>query len=597
MEKNNLPFQYTEKGIMSELLENVNEILKDSDAAEEKKIVKEFLQKVSKVFQFSVLGDSAVGKTTLLQYVFGEELIGDILPTTGIIDYRYGEENGEFEVNETVTRIFRPIESIKGISVVDMQGVDQMKNPVQREAVQQYVQRSDVLIVVFSCDMVKSFNIWDLLENTESAKVVFVLTKADIYPEGVIEQSKNKLRQYMQDAQINAPVFASNALDELKDYINSKMIGANPELRKQRKNVLELKHMLDEVEHSFMARKRQYEADLAVVSRINAEMDGFRMSSREKVDGLKQSLRHEINAAIDDYEREIIKMLEPKEIKENFHNESAFAERLNIKNEQYRYTMTVNVDRKTQEVIRSYLSDLELVFERATGYFTKRESILDFEDKFYGSMSQSKQQMVVKIENDLQETKSYYGKLTNASNELFCEVWNARETYDRNVSMAETIGGAAGGAAGGILTGVATKVISKGAEGAAKGAASAVFMTGGLGLVLAGAVVGGVAISVIAKKFASAKNGKEMEQRVMEARNDFRVEVSRTKEQMTDRIMETIDAIFKRELDSADKTFLDFRMSVNIDARNIPLLEERMEKINVLMNKIEEIEKERSLEC
>lgn len=601
MEKTNLPFQYTEKGIMSELLENVNEVLKDSDAAEEKKLVKEFLQKASKVFQFAVLGDSEVGKTTLLKYIFGEELIGDIVPTTGIIDYRYGEENGEFQVNETVTRIFTPLESIKGISVVDMPGADRMKSPAQKEAIQQCMQKSDVLLVAFPCDTVKSFNIWELLENIASDKVVFVLTKADIYSEEIIEQNKNKLRQYMQDAQIDAPVFTSHALDELKDYINRKIIGTNPELRKQRKNVLELKHMLDEVNRSFALRKRQYEADLAVVDRINTEMDGFLTSSQEKVDGLKQSLRHEINSAIDAYENEIVIKLNPTQIKERFpKGYTDFVDYLNFVNESYRRKMTDNVDRKTQEAIRSYLSELEIVFERAAGYFRERESILTLEDRFYGSMSQSKKQMVSKIGNDLQETKNYYGKLTDASTELFMKIWAEREKYEKKVSNAGMIGGAAGAITGaGTISGIAAlSGIAKAVEGTsiAAGAAAGVAGIGVLWPVVA-AVVGAIAISDMAKKIASAKSTEEMELRVQEAISDFRLEVSQTKEQMTDQILETIDAIFKRELDSADKTFLDFRMSVNIDARNIPLLEERMEKINVLMDKIEEIEKERLLEC
>lgn len=600
MESTSLSFQYEDKGMMQELLENVNAVLKDSDAAEEKKIVKEFLQKASKVFGFVVLGDSAVGKTTLLRQLFGKELIEDIIPTTEIIDYRFGEEAEKYQVNEAVTRIFKPLESIKGISIVDMPGTDQIKNATQKETVQQFIQKSDVLIVAFPGDSVKSFGIWDLLENIESRKVVFILTKADMYSEEIIEQNKNKLRQYMQDANIDAPVYTSKTLEEFKDYINRNIIGTNPGLRKQRENVLELKGMLNEVKHSFELRKRQYEADIAVVNRINTAMDSFLISSDDKINGLKQSLRNEINTAIDAYEAEIVTKLNPTQIKERFpKGYTDFVDYLNFVNESYRRQMTNNVDRKTQEAIRSYLSELEIVFDQATGYFRERESMLTLEDKFYGSISKSKQQMVSKAGNDLQETKTYYGKLTDASAELFMKIWAERDKYDKKVNKAAMTGAGAGAVAGGgAVAGVAAIVgVAQAAEGASLLTAAVTGITSaGLWPVVA-AVVGAVFIAKMAKKISSAKNMTEMERCVQEAISDFRIEVSRTKNQMTDQIMETIDAIFKRELESADKTFLDFRMSVNIDAKNIPLLEDRMDKINVLMDKIEKIEKERSLEC
>lgn len=600
MESTSLSFQYEDKGMMQELLENVNAVLKDSDAAEEKKIVKEFLQKASKVFGFVVLGDSAVGKTTLLRQLFGKELIEDIIPTTEIIDYRFGEEAGKYQVNEAVTRIFKPLESIKGISIVDMPGTDQINNATQRETVQQFIQKSDVLIVAFPGDSVKSFGIWDLLENIESRKVVFILTKADMYSEEIIEQNRNKLRQYMQDANIDAPVYTSKTLEEFKDYINRNIIGTNPGLRKQRENVLELKGMLNEVKHSFELRKRQYEADIAVVNRINTAMDSFLISSDDKINGLKQSLRNEINTAIDAYEAEIVTKLNPTQIKERFpKGYTDFVDYLNFVNESYRRQMTNNVDRKTQEAIRSYLSELEIVFDQATGYFRERESMLTLEDKFYGSISKSKQQMVGKAGNDLQETKTYYGKLTDASAELFMKIWAERDKYDKKVNKAAMTGAGAGAVAGGgAVAGVAAIVgVAQAAEGASLLTAAVTGITSaGLWPVVA-AVVGAVFIAKMAKKISSAKNMTEMERCVQEAISDFKIEVSRTKNQMTDQIMETIDAIFKRELESADKTFLDFRMSVNIDAKNIPLLEDRMDKINVLMDKIEKIEKERSLEC
>lgn len=70
-----LPFHYEDRQAEEELLEHLNTLLKDSDAVAEKEIIKTFLRKTSDVFQFTVVGASSAGKTTLLQKLFGKELI------------------------------------------------------------------------------------------------------------------------------------------------------------------------------------------------------------------------------------------------------------------------------------------------------------------------------------------------------------------------------------------------------------------------------------------------------------------------------------------------------------------------------------------
>ena len=107
-----------------------------------------------------------------------------------------------------------------------------------------------------------------------------------------------------------------------------------------------------------------------------------------------------------------------------------------------------------------------------------------------------------------------------------------------------------------------------------------------------GALVGGLLIAKIAKNIASAKSMPELEKSVQKSIEEFKTEVSKNRTAMTEEILSTIEAIFKRELDTADKTFLDFRMSVNIDSQKIPLLEERMEKIDGYLLQIEEMERE-----
>lgn len=611
-------FACKDKLVVSRLLENVNEALKDTDASEEKKLVKDFLRKVSTGFRFVAVGSAGVGKSGLLNELFGKVLYkeNEAIPhTIGFREYRYGGEDAEILIEPGNVRIFRNVSELEGICVIDTQGTDEMEAAGQADKMKQQIQQSDVLIVVLSAENIRDFAVWDLLEGTDAGKVLFVLTKCDLVDETQIQVCKEKIAQYMEEIHLHAPVFTvssvwegtsqiqkTDGFESVRNYIKQNILGTNPILTKQRENVVELKQLLKQLSSSFELRKKQHDADKQILERINSSMDSFFANNRFLIDSLEQELTREIESELDAYQNEIIAKLDPHQIKERFANGSReFTDYLNFIHEGYRQRMTTNVNQQTQAAIRKYLSGLEQVFEEATGYFRKRERLIALEDKFYGSLAESKQYMSTRAEESIKVTQDYYHALTDASSELFMKIWNARSEYDKKMKGAQIAGGVAGAIlGGGTAIGVGT-VAAAGAAAAAGTAATAgtsVAAAVGAGVAAAGlwpvigALVGGLLIAKIAKNIASAKSMPELEKSVQKSIEEFKMEVSKNRTAMTEEILNTIEAIFKRELDTADKTFLDFRMSVNIDSQKIPLLEERMEKIDGYLLQIEEMERE-----
>lgn len=610
MENMNLPFHLEDKKVMTELLENLNVMIKESDAIEEKAIIKKFLQNVSSITMLTVLGKDGVGKTSLLNVIFGG-VLGEISPTKEICDFRHGAEETAFKINSNITRYFKTNEILKGIAVVDTQGCNQWNTKEMETAAKEYIQKSDVILVVFAADSIKDYAVWDILEEVDHKKIVFVLNKIDLVSRAQLEEAEIKVRQYMQDAGIDAPVFkvsalqqeiGQNTLTELCTYVEQNIIGVNNILAKEQENISKLKTMLMELDSSFALRKKQYEADLKVLNNINFAMDTFCEKSREKIDRLKYDLKKEISREIDNYQHEIIQRLNPKQIKERFKNGNQdFMEYLEFVNEGYRKRMTDEVNKKTQGAIRVYLTELQDVFEEATGYFKNRESLLTLEDKFYGTLAETKTGMVSEASYQLAESQKYYQSLTNASEELFMKIWKERENYDRKVKIGETVGSAAGGALGATAAGL---VVTKGAaatvlasEGVAAAVTTVLGANAGLLVVAAGVMIGGAVLSKMTKKLAAAKSAEDMEEIVNHYIQEFKLEVEKTKEDMTEQILDAVEQIFTKELESADKTFTNFRMAVNIDSKNIPLLEERMDKVQGLMTQINEMEKEYKLTC
>lgn len=596
-ESRNLPFQYEEKEVMTELLEEVNIALKDSDAVQEKEMVKSFLRSVSDTMNFIALGNEEVGKTSFLNALFGGALCQEdrIHKTNGICEYRYGEEEAEFRISSSEIRCFKKEDALWGLSVVDTEGLKQIHQKGLTKTLRTYLEKSDVIFAVFLADSVNNPLLWDIIEGIDSKKIVFVLTKCDCVGQAEREKSEIRLKRYMEEAGIFAPLFwissikeknMQNGFDELCLYVERNIIGKNPILAKQQDNLLKLKGMLNELSASFDLRKKQYEADVQVLERINEAVDLFCIGSKEKIEYLKEELSSRIAEELEAYQTEVVAKLDPKKIKERFPKGSDdFVDYMNLINESYRKKMTDQVNYKTQQAVKTYLSELEDVFDKATGYFRKRESLLKLEDKFYGTLAENKNTMVKSAARSLDTAKEYYHSLADASGELFMKLWKARESYDKKQKVTKAAGFSAGAAgSGGTALAVAHAV-------AVASEAATAFTAGGLiisGLV---AVVGGIVVMEMAKKIFSAKNMEDLEKKTQECIFDFKAEVLKIRKEMTGQILTAVEELFQRELANLDQTFVDFRMSVNIDSKNIPLLEERLKTVSQLMDKVKLLER------
>lgn len=594
-----LPFYYEDKQILENLLKEVSLAIKDSDASEKKETVKHFLNKVSEAFLFVTIGSSRVGKSTFLNQLFQNALSEkETSESTGSIrEYRYGVSEATVRVNEYVTRIFRCREELKDLQVVDMQGVDQIRQDRELDCVKTYLSRSSVVFALFDARSVKDYAVWDLLEGVETRKTVFVLTKCDLAKPDVVKENERKLRQYMKEAGLRAPVFQvsskwKESFQAIRTYVAEDVIGSDPVLTKQQENLNELKQMLRQLSESCECRRQQYESDADILNNINRAMDAFILNNQAKIDDLKTALSREINREIEAYENEVIRKLDPHKIRERFPGGSRdLADYLNLINEGYRKRMTSQVNRKTQETVQTYLAELEHVLERATGYLNKRKEILALKDKFYGSLAESKKTIVYRAATQLEVTKDYYLTLADASTELFMKLWKARDRRDQLVANTTTAGAVAGAVAG---TGAGYVVGGEfmAAAGATTGGG---LLAAGLWPVLFG-LLGAVAIAMIAKKIVSAGTLPELEEKTEEAIADFRKEVAKNKAQMTEQILETIDHMFRMELENVDRSFSEFRMSVNIEGNNILKLEDRLGTVQTYMQQIEELERRCGLE-
>lgn len=595
METTNILCEKKENIALTDLFQNFKTLLQDSDVEEEKERIKASLRKMTDNTTYIILGNEGVGKTSLLRAVFQNILSFSDCREGDLCEYRWGEQEVRTPLSEGMCKQFVTSENMKGISVIDTKGIDVISD-VSRKTMRQQIERSSAVFVVFDAGNIRSPKLWDVIEGCPEKRMIFLLTKCDLMSEEDLAKSMEKMKAYMQESGVSAPLFAVNisedreiagtvSMEYVRSYISEHVVGKNPMLNKQMENVREMKNVLLQLRDSFALRKKQYVSDHEILQKINQSMDNYVLNHKQFLNKFIKELEVEINKDIDNYENEIISRLDPYKIRERFRTKEDFRDYLNMTNENYKTMMSDSVNRKTIEVIKSCLGDLEIVFQEAVGYFNKRENILALNDKFYGSLSAGRKQMVDETKEVIVSTGELYRTLSDASETLFMQIWEARKKYDDSIRTHQVAAKASGAAIGGVglLKVVAPAVIKTFELGtAAAFGAQAV-------CIVVGVIVGAVVINSIVKKVWDPKSENKLEETTRECIEEFKAEVNRTRVKMINQIKEQITEIFEKELAAVDGCFTEFRMGVNIDERKIPMLEQCLLETEDLLMKIENI--------
>lgn len=590
-----------EQTILTDLFEQVNDLLKDSDDVDEKAQIKTALQNMAAPISYIILGDEGVGKTSLLQTIFQDILDVPDYMDADICEYRWGEQKFSAAIQDGYVRSFQPTDNLRGLSVIDTKGLRRMPQS-SLEKIGELARSCEVVMAAFEAENIKCPKLWDVLDNIPSKRIIFLMTKCDLISEKELETNIEKLKSYMRESKISAPIFAVSTLkktessyiispDILRSYIREELVGQHPLLAKQVQNVENTRKLLVQLHDSFALRKRQYESDAAILQKINQSMDAYVMSHKEVIDGFTRKLAAEIESDIDEYEKEIISKMDPYKIKERFKTQEDFEFYLNMVNDNYKTMMNDSINRKTMETIKSCMHDLEIIFQEATGYFNKRENILDLNDRFYGTLSTSRKQMVTQTKETVVAAEQFYNTLSSASETLFMQIWEERKKYDQSIAVRRKLAASGGALAGAGTSLAAMKALEIGFFAVAKAGLAGVVTAAaapvlGAALVGIGVIVGAVTINAIAKKMYDPQAAKKMEENTKDCIRQFKEQVANTRKAMTEQITIQIVELFENEVKAIDSCFTEFRMSVNIDERRLPILEEKMLRTEKLLEQL-----------
>lgn len=587
--KENILCEREEQTVLSNLFEELSGLMQDSDDKEIKDQIHESLRKMNDTSSYIVLGEEAVGKTSLLRAIFQEILPEQDDMAGDLCEYRWGETNYESPVMEGIQKKFVSSDNMRGISIIDTKGINRFEKSTL-EKIQKITETCSAVFVVFDAGNIRSTRVWDMIEAFPKKRMIFFLTKCDTVSPDILKENMEKLRLYMKEGNIDAPVFAvsisedcMNAdisrMESVRDYIRKQVVGVNPMLKKQQENINEMKQTIAQFQESFLLRKKQYESDVRILQKVNDSLDKYMFNHREIVREFTNKLAEEINKDIDNYEQEIISKMDPYKIKERFKTQEDFMDYLNMVNDNYRSMMNDSVNRKTINVMKSCMHDLEIIFQEAIGYFNERENILALNDRFYGSLSQSRRQISKETKETALMAGKFYTTLSDASEELFMQVWNERKKYDYKIMLRRVSSITSGG------SGTAT------AAAFALKSAGLLFTFEGGCIIALSVLLGSFAINLIAKRIFDPMAANKMEKNVQECIQQFSQEVNQTRKVMIEQVTSQVTDLFEKELANIDSCFTDFRISVNVESERLPLLEQKAETVSELMKQINEMER------
>lgn len=187
----NILCERKEQLILNHIFEDFKALLQDSDAAEEKEQVKNSLKRMSETTAYLVLGDEGVGKTSLLNAVF-QDMVSFLDSFWGeMCEYRWGEQELLTPVSDGMQKKFVTAENMRGISIIDTKGINRFSAEF-RIKVQEQIERSSAVFVVFSADSIRSPKLWDALEGCPQKRMLFFLTKCDLLSQEELQTNIEK---------------------------------------------------------------------------------------------------------------------------------------------------------------------------------------------------------------------------------------------------------------------------------------------------------------------------------------------------------------------------------------------------------------------
>ena len=267
------------------------------------KSMTELRNRLNDPYMFVIVGEVKAGKSSFINALLeSEEEICAVAasPMTDTIQQIvYGTEASEVSINEHLKRIYRPVEILKEIAIVDTPGTNTIIAHHQ-EITEKFIPASDLIIFVFESKNPYRQSAWeffDLIKEEWKKKIIFILQQKDLMRGDDLATNIEGVKKHAQEKGIEDPqIYAVSALQEqeglktesgyqpLRNYIKNEITGGRSYYLKLQSSLKTSNQFLERIKKALDQRLLQYEKDIAFRDDVKETLDNQANRSYKQVE-------------------------------------------------------------------------------------------------------------------------------------------------------------------------------------------------------------------------------------------------------------------------------------------------------------------------
>lgn len=276
---------------LDEIIKDLHNLASRTSSTDLASTISDLRNRLNEPFMFVIVGEVKSGKSSFVNALLeSEEEICKTGPqpiTDTVQQILFGDTPEVVQINPHLKKVYKPIDILKEIAIVDTPGTNTIIEQHQ-EITEQFIPASDLIVFVFEAKNPYRQSAWTFFEYIQSEwhkKVIFVLQQKDLMNAEDLEVNMRGVTEQAEKRGLTDPVvFAVSALqalqgdsesgfEEVQRYIQTHITGGKAPLLKLENNLQTAATLHDRIRAGLEDRAKQLAADREFRQDISDSLD------------------------------------------------------------------------------------------------------------------------------------------------------------------------------------------------------------------------------------------------------------------------------------------------------------------------------------